>query len=123
MSSIKLIPKWLLLVLFIVGLTLIIISTTLRLHSVAVLPDAVDYGITIDASSSKTKITLYDWMSEKENGTGHVTEKASEKLNLRIDKHVDNLTDLIPQLTTTLDKVSWNINETRQSFQVPIYLG
>ncbi len=120
----KEIPKWILIVAFIVGVALIVVPTTLYALSEADIPsDAVDYGITVDASSSKTKFTLYDWKSAKENGTGHVNERASQQLNIRIDKYADNLTNLITPLRTTLEKVSDNINYTRPSFHVPIYLG
>lgn len=121
-NFIRSIPLWILIVLFIISVVLIVIPTTLYFLSNNDL-NSVDYGITFDASSSATKIALYDWNSLKENGTGHVLERASEKRNIPIDKYANNLTDLVSNLTSLLEKSSNKINNARQSFKVPIYLG
>lgn len=123
-NFIRSIPKSILIVLGVVSVAFIVIPTFLYFLSDGDIPlDSLDYGLTIDAGSSKTKFVLYDWKSLKENGTGLVSERASEKLKIRIDEHANNLINLVRPLETTLQKVADKINETRQSFQIPIYLG
>lgn len=110
-----------LLSILLISLVLIFLSSSLHFLSGGGIP--FDYGITIDAGSSKTKFVLYDWKSTKENGTGFVEEKSVKKLKIAIDEYANDLDQLVRPLVTTLHQISSEIDYTRKQFKIPIYLG
>jgi len=113
--------NFILLGVLILSVVLIIISTSLRFITGGRVP--YDYGITIDAGSSKTKFVLYDWLSAKTNETGFVNELATQKLEISIDEFANDQTDLVKPLLTTLYQITRKVEYTRSSFNIPIYLG
>lgn len=104
-------------------LSFVIILISLCLHYLTGGNIPFDYGITIDAGSSKTKFVLYDWSAAKTNDTGFVTELATQKLKISIDEYANNLTHLNKPLVSTLNQISKKIDYTRNGFKIPIYLG
>lgn len=113
--------SFILLSILVLSIVIILLSTCLHFLSGGNIP--LDYGITIDAGSSKTKFVLYDWSSVKKNGTGFVHELEVKKLRISIDEYANNLTDLTKPLVVTLNQISNKIADTRSSFDIPIYLG
>lgn len=113
--------NFILLSVLIVSVVLIVLSSSLHLLTGGKVP--FDYGIAIDAGSSKTKFFLYDWSSVKTNGTGFVNELTTQKLAMSIDEYADDLPTLITPLIKTLNQISNKIEYTRKGFEVPIFLG
>lgn len=113
--------NFILLSVLIVSVVLIVLSSSLHFLSGGQIP--FDYGIAIDAGSSKTKFFLYDWSSMKTNGTGYVNELATKKLPMSIDEYSEDLQSLITPLLKTLNQISNKIEYTRKDFKVPIFLG
>ena len=82
-----------------------------------------DYGITIDAGSSKTAFYLYDWSARKLNETGLVKELDKAIVHNGIDDFGSDTKELIPKLMLALSKVTRKIDYTSKNYVIPIYLG
>lgn len=113
--------NFILLSVLIVSVVMLVLSNSLYFLSGGQIP--FDYGIAIDAGSSKTKFFLYDWSSVKTNGTGFVNELATQKLPMSIDEYSEDLPSLTAPLLTTLNQITNKIEYTRKGFEVPIFLG
>ena len=113
--------SFLLLSILILSLVLIVLSTSLRFLSGGHVPN--DYGIAIDAGSSKTKFFLYDWISAKTNETGFVNELSSIRIKTNLDEHANDLPGLIKPIMNALLQISSKIDYTRKQYEIPIYLG
>lgn len=113
--------NFILLSVLIISVVLIVLSSSLHFLSGGKIP--FDYGIAIDAGSSKTKFFLYDWSSVKTNGTGFVNELATQKLSMSIDEYSEDMQSLITPMLKTLNQISNKIEYTRKGFEVPIFLG
>ena len=113
--------NFILLSVLVVSLVLLVLSSSLRFLSGGKIP--FDYGIAIDAGSSKTKFFLYDWSSIKTNGTGFVNELTTQKVPMSIDEYAEDLSSLITPLLKTLNQITNQIKYTRKGFEVPIFLG
>lgn len=82
-----------------------------------------DYGITIDAGSSKTAFFLYDWSAAKTNETGLVRQLSVEYVHEGIDDFGGETKDLIPKLINALSRITRKIDYTSKNYVIPIYLG
>lgn len=110
-----------LLLILVLSLVLVTLAVSFYFFSGGNIPS--DYGVTIDAGSSKTKFFLYDWLTVKTNKTGRVHEKATQKLEMSIDEYVDRLPELTRNLAATLSSISTKIGYTRKDYRIPIFLG
>jgi hypothetical protein len=82
-----------------------------------------NYGITIDAGSSKTAFYLYDWSATKLNDTGLVKQLDVEYVRAGIDDYGEDTKELIPKLIHTLSRVTRKIDYRNKNYVIPIYLG
>jgi hypothetical protein len=112
--------NFILLTILILSIVIIVLSSSLHFFSGGNTPQ--DYGITIDAGSSKTKFFLYEWSSMKTNNTGFVKELSTQLMG-SINQYANKLPDLIKDLMTNLKQISTRIDYTRKNYLIPIYLG
>ncbi|XP_038623914.1 ectonucleoside triphosphate diphosphohydrolase 8-like [Tachyglossus aculeatus] len=81
------------------------------------------YGMVFDAGSSHTKLFLYEWPAEKENGTGLVTEiQSCEVKGPGISSYASEPQKAGNSLRECLDQAMKIIPAARQR-QTPVFLG
>lgn len=89
------------------------------------LGQALQYGITLDATSTKTTLVLYSWKDVQGNKTAVVVEKASESMNLTVNE-LSDISTFVNKLKTTLQEWS-SIGviepEAHKSSQILVHLG
>ncbi|XP_043575617.1 ectonucleoside triphosphate diphosphohydrolase 1-like [Chiloscyllium plagiosum] len=81
------------------------------------------YGIVIDAGSSRTTLYVYKWPAGKENNTGIVSEHS--KCNVKgagISSYASNLSQVGNSLKPCLDETVKSIPAHRHA-ETPLYLG
>lgn len=85
----------------IAGVMLLLLTSIAALIAVAVIQDtwrfleySKEYGIVIDAGSSRSNVYLYEWPGAKENETGIVTET----LNCKVDGNAISDMKVIPEI-------------------------
>uniref|UniRef100_UPI00358F5C92 ectonucleoside triphosphate diphosphohydrolase 2-like isoform X2 n=1 Tax=Myxine glutinosa TaxID=7769 RepID=UPI00358F5C92 len=81
------------------------------------------YGIVIDAGSSHSKLIIYQWPGDKQNGTGIVTETSSCSVKgPGISSYEDDPLDAGASLKECLKKAEHTI-DSRKHKDTPLFLG
>ncbi|KAM4568793.1 ectonucleoside triphosphate diphosphohydrolase 3 [Fundulus diaphanus] len=117
----------------IAGVMLLLFGSIAALVAVAVIQDklkvkeyGLEYGIVIDAGSSRSNVFLYEWPGEKENETGVVIEKMNCKVvgvaisELKADPSDDEKT--FKGFQECMDNVAQSIPEEKRK-TTPLFLG
>ncbi|NXK66212.1 ENTP8 diphosphohydrolase, partial [Sylvietta virens] len=102
-----------------------IISLVLSLVRVedVTLPPTVKYGMVFDAGSSHTSLFVYEWDSDKENGTGVVSQTLScDVQGQGISSYANNPPEAGNSLRECLDK-ALQVVPAEKHRDVPAYLG
>lgn len=79
------------------------------------------YGIMLDAGSTKTQVTVYKWEGQKDNGTGIVSQVDTCKAKGGLDKEKE-IFSAGENILPCIDKVSSSIPE-EQHKTTPLYLA
>ncbi|XP_068180843.1 ectonucleoside triphosphate diphosphohydrolase 3 [Antennarius striatus] len=117
----------------IAGVVFLLLGSIAALVAVAVIQDkwslkeySSEYGIVIDAGSSRSTVYVYDWPGEKENETGVVTELMNCKVagegisTMKVDPQKD--ADLWQGFKICMDKVI-KIIPAKKHKATPLFLG
>uniref|UniRef100_A0A3B4ANQ7 Uncharacterized protein n=1 Tax=Periophthalmus magnuspinnatus TaxID=409849 RepID=A0A3B4ANQ7_9GOBI len=114
----QVVPALVLLLLGLIGILLLALST-----SVIEKPPEYEYGIVLDAGSSHTSMYIYKWPSNKQNGTGIVTQH--DECNVKgkgISGYAGVPGGAAKSLEECLQKAVQSIPKARHH-KTPLYLG
>lgn len=119
-----------------IKLSLLIVLIVLSLAFIVVLPclyffrnvaerPAFEYGITLDATSTKTTLVLYSWKNIQGKKPAGVVEEASKNMNLTVND-LSDISTFATKLKTTLQE--WSSKgviqrEAHKSSQILVHLG
>ncbi|KAJ0019646.1 hypothetical protein NQD34_007215 [Periophthalmus magnuspinnatus] len=115
---VQVVPALVLLLLGLIGILLLALST-----SVIEKPPEYEYGIVLDAGSSHTSMYIYKWPSNKQNGTGIVTQH--DECNVKgkgISGYAGVPGGAAKSLEECLQKAVQSIPKARHH-KTPLYLG
>ncbi|XP_050967800.1 ectonucleoside triphosphate diphosphohydrolase 8 [Labeo rohita] len=103
--------------------TIIALILSLANHQTLEMPYSTQYGIVFDAGSTHTALFLYQWLGNKENNTGIVSQKQSCDVDGDgISSYVNNPPAAGESLKKCLDVAKAAIPEGKQK-TTPVYLG
>ncbi|XP_058674280.1 ectonucleoside triphosphate diphosphohydrolase 8-like [Ammospiza caudacuta] len=104
-------------------LTVVVFVLVLLPAKDAVLPTRIKHGLVFDAGSTHTSLYIYRWRTDKENGTGIVSQvEACSVSGPGISSYADNPAGAGASLKPCLDR-AMKIVPAEQQRETPTYLG